>query len=415
MAQIYDSLKALVSTGMISKAASLLDEDQSKVSKAVSSILPSLLGVFMKKGHTPQVRNILEEAGKLDIVSGIENIFANNPSREQQNIGDDFLQHLLGDKAADFTDPIAKEAGISKVATNGLVSMLAPITAGFLGNKLVKDGLSFSDLFSNLTAEKSSFLHLIPAGLVGGLGLSSLLHAKAPAAAATAHHVAEKVEKKPGGFRWLWWLLLLIILLLALFFGWKSCSKQPAVMDKVESTVTTAADNIKEKVDEVVADVKERVSTELTLPNGVKLNAYKGGIEDQIIAFLNSNEYKNSTEDQLKDKWFNFDNIDFKLGSSTELTEGSYAQLDNIINVLKYYKGTKIKIGGYTDKTGTPAANVKLSQERANTIKTYFGKGGISTDLISAEGYGDQFAKYPADAPDSDRVHDRKISLRFVK
>ncbi|MCC8088415.1 MAG: hypothetical protein LIO79_04005 [Rikenellaceae bacterium] len=49
MSKIYDSLKATVNREMVSKAASLVDENESKVSSAVKSIIPGLLGVFMKK------------------------------------------------------------------------------------------------------------------------------------------------------------------------------------------------------------------------------------------------------------------------------------------------------------------------------------------------------------------------------
>lgn len=408
MAQIYDSLKSLITKDMVSKAATQLGEDSPKVSKAVSSIIPSILGVMLKNGHTPQLKNIFEEAGKLDILSDAENVFSDKPTQEQQNIGDNFLQHLLGDKAADFTDPIAKESGISKVATNGLISMIAPVISGFFGHKLVKDGWGISEIFSQLNKEKSNFLSLIPAGLVSGLGLSSLFNSNF-----STHKKVNEDEPEADGskFRWLIWLVLFGILLLALFFVWKSCSKPANVID---STVAIT-DTIKDKANAVVEDVKEKVSTELTLPNGVKLNAYVGGIEDGMISFLNSEKYKNETEDQLKDIWFNFDNIEFTHGSSSELTPESYPQLDNIVQILKHYKGTKVKIGGYTDKTGSSDVNEKISQERANTIKAYFEKGGISGSTISAEGYGDKFAKFPADAPDSDRAHDRKIALRFVK
>ncbi|MDR2953585.1 MAG: DUF937 domain-containing protein [Prevotella sp.] len=405
MAQIYDSLKALINPDMVSKAASLLEEDPHKVSGAVSSIVPGLLGVILKNGRTPQFGNILEEAGKLDIASNIEKVFMDKPSKKQQNIGDDFLQHLLGDKAANFTDSIAKESGISKVATNGLVSMIAPVVAGFLGQKMVKEGWSLSGLFSELNKEKSGFLNMIPSGLASGLGLTSLFNSDI----ASGLKVDKIKNETKGKFRWLIWVILLAALLLALFYIWKSCSKP------VESAVIAVTDTVKEEATAVVDEVKEKIATELILPDGTKLNAYTDGIEDQMIAFLNSDEYKNSDKEQLKDKWFNFDNIEFKHGSGSVLTEESYPQLDNIVRILKYYKGTKVKIGGYTDKTGNADVNLKISGERANTIKAYLIKGGLDAATIGAEGYGDKFAKYPADAPDADRAHDRRIALRFVK
>ena len=209
-------------------------------------------------------------------------------------------------------------------------------------------------------------------------------------------------------------ILLLLLAILALFFLWRSCNSpktEPVAItsEVIENETPEISGPAIEPID------VERVTTIVALPDGVKLNAYEDGIESKMVAFLNSDEYKNAKEDQLKDRWFDFDNIDFLHGSSTELTEGSYPQLDNISEILKHYKATKVKIGGYTDKTGNPEVNKKISEERANTIKAYLVQKGIDAKTISTEGYGEEFAKYPADAPDSDRVHDRKISLRFVK
>ncbi|MCB4234987.1 OmpA family protein [Kaistella anthropi] len=108
--------------------------------------------------------------------------------------------------------------------------------------------------------------------------------------------------------------------------------------------------------------VATKESIMVTLPNGKTLNAYKGGIEDQIVAFLNSDEYKNADEAALKDRWFNFDNLNFEFGT-TKLTPESQAQLDNLKLILVAYPDAKVKIGAYTDKKGDDAGNKALSQK----------------------------------------------------
>lgn len=219
-------------------------------------------------------------------------------------------------------------------------------------------------------------------------------------------YLEEQPKKKSYG--WLKLLLLLLALLLLLFFIWKACAGKDVT---VREPVAVIEKTVVEKIEAPVA----KVPVELTLPNGVKLNAFKGGIEDQMIAFLMSDEYKNATEDQLKNKWFNFDNIEFKFNSGTELKEGSDVQLKNVVEILKYFKDAKVKVGAYTDKVGSESVNMKMSQERANTIKTILSKDGLSKQITGAEGYGDKFAKYDKDAPDSQRALDRIMALRFVK
>ena len=109
-------------------------------------------------------------------------------------------------------------------------------------------------------------------------------------------------------------------------------------------------------------------SIKVKLPNGKELDAYKGGIEDQLVTFLNS-DWKSLSADSLKNRWFNFDNLNFNSGNATLLPE-SEKQLDNIAEILKAFPDAKIKIGGYTDVTGDAAANKKLSQDRADAAKS---------------------------------------------
>jgi len=46
-----------------------------------------------------------------------------------------------------------------------------------------------------------------------------------------------------------------------------------------------------------------------------------------------------------------------------------------------------VKLGGYTDNTGTPEGNLKLSQARADSVKAELVRLGIAPERISAEGY----------------------------
>lgn len=149
---------------------------------------------------------------------------------------------------------------------------------------------------------------------------------------------------------------------------------------------------------------------------GVKLKAFQGGLEQQLVAFLTSGGYEQVNDDsELKSKWYNFDNVNFKIGSSSVLEEGSEVQLANLVAILKAFPNAKIKIGGYTDKTGNEDTNKKISQYRADFIKTELTKAGVGNQVISAEGYGSEFAKVPAEASDEERAVDRKMAVRFAK
>jgi cytochrome c oxidase cbb3-type subunit 3 len=148
---------------------------------------------------------------------------------------------------------------------------------------------------------------------------------------------------------------------------------------------------------------------------GEKLNIFKGGIEDQLLTFVASDEYKNATPEQLKEKWFDFDNITFEMGSADKITANSQGQLENLSKILKANPTIKVKIGGYTDKVGDDAGNKALSQKRADFIKAELTKLGVGAQVTGAEGYGEQFAKVDEKASDEERASDRRMALRLEK
>lgn len=397
MLQIYDSLKRLISPGMVPTTAKIVDEKESDVSTAISTIFASLLGVMLKNGNSPQMRNILETAGNLNVLSTVGNICKEQPTAEQRKTGDDFLQLLLGDKAAAFTAPIARQAGISGVATNRLISMLAPVFAGYFGTKLVKDGWSLHKVLHEIKDQKRSFEESIPGELVKTFDLSAVLDT-------TTTTYGNEPEKQRSS-SWITWLIVILVVLLIIFL-WRSCRHSSA--DKY-SQVTAVI------VDPAVPDPAGVATTEITLPDGVKISVYEDGAEQAMVKYLDSDAFKNATDKDLQTKWFEFDNVKFEFGSGTKLMAGSQKQIDNIIAILKNHKDAKVRIIGFADRKGTEEANMEVSKERARTIEKMFERAGVGSQIAKAEGLGDEYAEYSASAADSLRAKDRDIALRFVK
>ncbi len=50
--------------------------------------------------------------------------------------------------------------------------------------------------------------------------------------------------------------------------------------------------------------------------------------------------------------------------------------------------GTTVRINGYTDSIGTQAANMRLSQRRANTMRHVLVEAGVNPAILIAKGYG---------------------------
>jgi outer membrane protein OmpA-like peptidoglycan-associated protein/uncharacterized protein YidB (DUF937 family) len=231
----------------------------------------------------------------------------------------------------------------------------------------------------------------------------------------------DDVTSSGGGI--LKWLLPLILLGLLLLLGWWFCDKKPATptgnmntnVNKTNVSVNANA-NANVSVNANANATAPRTLAEVVLPNGVKLQAYPGGIEDRLVKFIQSDTYKNATDEDLKkqENWFSFDDLNFVFGK-TELTPESKRQLDNITAILKAFPDVKIKIGGYTDKKGDDAANKKLSDSRAKAVQAKLKEAGVGAQVPSAEGYGEEFATVDENATDKEREKDRKTAVRLVK
>ena len=79
---------------------------------------------------------------------------------------------------------------------------------------------------------------------------------------------------------------------------------------------------------------------------------------------------------------FDFDKADVKPAFNKEIKK--------FADVMKNYPDLKVVIEGHTDRTGKKAYNQKLSEKRANSVKSYMTeKFGIEESRLTARGYGE--------------------------
>ncbi len=80
--------------------------------------------------------------------------------------------------------------------------------------------------------------------------------------------------------------------------------------------------------------------------------------------------------------------IQFRYNKSI-IKRDSYSLLNSLAEVAKKCKNAKIIIGGYTDSIGSKAYNKNLSRRRANRVKNYLIRKGVSKNSLKAVGYGE--------------------------
>ncbi|MEQ8580697.1 PorP/SprF family type IX secretion system membrane protein [Marinoscillum sp.] len=104
--------------------------------------------------------------------------------------------------------------------------------------------------------------------------------------------------------------------------------------------------------------------------------------------------------------------VQFQSGKDV-LTEGSYRVLDKVAKLMQDNTSYKLKISGYTDSSGDDEANLRLSSQRAMSVRKYLMDKGVEASRIEARGYGE--ANPIADnATAKGRAKNRRVEFDIV-
>ncbi|MCA6065584.1 DUF937 domain-containing protein [Chryseobacterium sp. RG1] len=428
---VIDLIKGQLGPALVSQAAAQFGESESGISKAIGGLLPAVVGGLANNSDNPGVLDAITNASSSGILGNLLGNSSNN------SVISNLLSTIFGDKLSGLVNSIATFAGISNNSSSSLLNLVTGATAGSIGKYAADNNLGQSGISSLLNDQKGIVSSLLPAGLsLASLNIGDWAKGykfdndndaiKTPVAeepktdftrSTTPTETYSQKNNEGGGSVWKW-LLPLLLLIAAAYFIWKQCDKKSTtttISTTDSTTIITDSTATATPSDTTVTTTVTKVDENIDL-NGTALKGYKGGMEDQMITFLKTDGYKNAAnDDALKDKWYDFDHVNFKINSASELEAGSEGQLQNLVAILKAFPEAKIKIGGYTDKTGDEAKNLKLSADRANFIKSWLGKQGVGAQVIAADGYGSKFAKVDASASNEARAVDRKMAVRFAK
>ena len=412
---LLDSGKKYFSGEFVTRASSSLVESTTGIDKALSAIIPAgLAGIIHKSTSGQDGANTIFDMAK-DASAALPSSPNYNSLSAATPTGSNILFNLFGGNHSGITGMITRFAGIKESSVSSLMILALPVLLGMVGKHAGQNNLSPSGLSQYLTAQKDTVLRALPAGLssmLPMLGLGATASALSSSDAANHSPAFRKDEDKnmPPGTKWLMLLILFVAGMALLWYFMKNKRETGNAIATTDTTTNTTADT---SVITSSTGITKYESIMVNLPNGKELDAHKGGIEDRLVTFLKG-DWKSMSDDALKAKWFDFDNLNFNSGNAILLPE-SEKQLQNIAEILKAFPETKIKIGGYTDASGDAAANKKLSQDRADAAREGLIKLGVGSQVISAEGYGSGFAKYPASASGEERAADRRVSLSVRK
>jgi outer membrane protein OmpA-like peptidoglycan-associated protein len=105
------------------------------------------------------------------------------------------------------------------------------------------------------------------------------------------------------------------------------------------------------------------------------------------------------------------DKVFFDTGKST-IQSKSFGLLDQVSTILRSHQEiAKVRIEGHTDDKGEDAANLKLSQERADAVRAYLTSKGIDAARLVAEGLGET---RPATTGTTSAAREQNRRVEFV-
>lgn len=391
---IIDSVMGFIGPQVTGAVASQLGESSATVQQGLQGGAAAMLSGLVAKADEPgffsQIFGMLTNPSTTSALSGL----TSNPSAitgavagsPLGDLGGKFLSLLFGSRLGSITDSIGQSSGLGAGKASALLSMAAPLVLGGLSKFVRDNNVSATGLVSSLKSEAPSLQTFLPAGFRNLLSGIPSLAAAAPAAAASTS-------------RWLWPVVLLAALLLAgLWFFNRAKAPVTETMQNAANTASSAASSAASALGEFFKS---------KLPNGIELNIPQFGVENKLLAFI-----QDSSKAVDKTTWFNFDRLTFDTGKAT-LQPSSQEQLSNIAEILKAYPNVHLKIGGYTDNTGNPEANQKLSEDRAKNVMDELVSKGVDASRLESQGYGDQ---YPVgdNSTEEGRQQNRRIAMRVT-
>ena len=390
MATMIEGLRDLVSPQVVSALSQHTAESEAAVTRGLGAAVPAIASTIAGRADDQGfMKNLAEFAttaatgpDPLELTRGL----GSSPTGAgAENAIGGFLSGLFGRNLTDVSGNLARYAGISGSSTASILRIAAPLVLGYLGRLMRSNGLTAGGLADMLRGQRAQLASSLPPGFTMP-GVDEA-YEMAP--------VAAKQEARTG------WSVPAIALIAILGLGgffWLARDKPSAV-----ARVDTRTEIKQVEMPKPVGTTGALTGTTRTLPGNVTITIPSAGsAEDRLSSYLASAVPGRTT-------MITADRIRFETNSAVLSAESS-EHLMNIAAILRAYPRASVTVAGHTDNVGIGAANVALSQARANAVAARLKEAGVAADQVRAEGYGSR--KPVADnSTEAGRLHNRRVEL----
>ena len=399
---LLSSLSSVLTPSTREEIARALGEREEPVSRGLDSAAASIFdGLSRQTGQSETMRQLADLASKApaNLGSALSAGQLSNPDSPIILSGKRFLSSIFGAGGNEVLNDVSRDSGLRVTSSATVLAVAAQAVLSYIGARVRNEGMTPSALAEFLQSERSGLLGASPAPAREAYTPPAAMPGPVTTRRIEVDPVIAQTVQKERSF--LVWLLPLALILLGLLL-WFVFRSQPEKVAETPAPVAPVPAETTAPVSPVTPDLGAMVPR--TLVDGTLLNIPEHGVEGKLLAFIQDPSRKPD-----KTTWFDFDRLLFSTGSAT-LQPQSLEQLHNIAAILKAYPATHLTIGGYTDNTGDAAANLTLSQGRANNVRAELVKLGVASDRLIAKGYGDQ---HPVadNSTEAGRAQNRRISM----
>jgi OmpA-OmpF porin, OOP family len=393
--------QAFPSNAVHNLAGNLGTSEKTVLDGVKASIAAVVNGLSQRSGDRAFLGQTLQTASTTPenaVSSALTSGALTNPNSSFATSGNKFLSSIFGNKLNSVTEAIGSHTGLRTAGASALLALGGHTVLGFLGSKVREGSVNANNLPGLLAHESEELKGMLP----------NEFHTVGSHKVDVDPVVTQSVKHAEHHSTWRWLLPLLFVIGL-LFAFWAS---RPHRRLATAPRFTPPAPAVTPQVPNAPATgpVTSTLGTNLgrmmpfTLPNGTVLHMPEHGSEANLLASIKD---PNKAPDTTS--WISLDRTDFNTNSAM-LNPQSADELNNIAATLKAYPAVHLKIGGYTDNTGSPGQNLSLSQARAESVVSQLTSRGIAPDRLAAQGYGDQYPQ-GNNATENGRALNRHVAM----
>ena len=179
-----------------------------------------------------------------------------------------------------------------------------------------------------------------------------------------------------------------------------------AAQAQMEQARALAEQSARDKAAAEAARAAAESARQAAEANAAQAEREKATLRDQLRQQLNQIL---ETRESARGLIVNLSDVLFDTGSSN-LKTGTREKLAKVAGILLSHPGLKLQIEGHTDSVGSAEYNQRLSESRANSVRTYLVEQGIASNSTATAGFGETMPVASNDTV-AGRQQNRRVEL----